>query len=121
MHYWKVDNGNIGYENVDYLISKNPNSIYYEPKFIDYFNKTLYVSGVFKSKIFTWSWNLEDISSEIVEEFYDKVSLEIDDFLVSKMVEDGIYFVIKDKLIKYKNKEIEWDVNLNSLLDFYLL
>jgi hypothetical protein len=118
LHYWKLDDAKIGYQNIDFLVGANPVSIYYEPKLIDVFNDILVISGVFKDKIFVWKWKLNDISENPEEIFYDKIDANYNDLLLSKYTDNGIYFVINNKLVKYTHdgSEILENLILNNFL-----
>lgn len=117
LHYWKLDEGELSYNNIDYLLPENNRSIYYEPKFYSVHNNYFYIFGTYKTRIFSWCWDLSNIMEKPIEKFYDKVPVNFDNFYSYKLANDGIYFIIGNRMIKY---DVEDNIVENILLNNFL-
>lgn len=117
IHYWKLDEAKTSYTNIDFLLSDNNKSIYYEPKFWNVHNNKFYILGTYKSRIFAWSWDLNNIMDNPIEVFYDKIPVNFDNFYSYKFVPNGIYFIIGNKMVKY---DLDFNISENIILNDFL-
>ncbi len=101
LHYWKLDEGQIGYNYVD--VGANKASIFYEVKFLNESADHIYISGVNQNRLFVWVYDKLDIKKEPEEikvnelcslsninrsTFYDRYGYL--DALVNEIIEEEI-------------------------------
>jgi len=116
LHYWRMDFSKASYENEDIKIHPNKASVFYEVKFLSSFSKNIVISGVYKSKLFIWVYDTDNLKNTPREIIFDKLNIEYDDLQFVHMKSyDEIYFNIADKLLMINaNGDILANIKMNQ-------